>query len=90
MTQKAGWKGAGFWVAAEPYEYGRNGKIPNMEQTKAFFEQRAAWFGEAGIQYWKVDYGAFKGNVEFRKVILKQRKKTHLACLLKTAMLMDH
>lgn len=75
MTQKAGWRGAGFWVAAEPYEYGRNGKIPNMEQTKAFFEQRAALFGEAGIEYWKVDYGALKGNIEFRKVISEAARK---------------
>jgi len=75
MTKNAGWKGAGFWVAAEPFEYGKNGKKQSLEETKRFFGQRAAWFNEAGIQYWKVDYGAFKGNIDFRRDITDAAKK---------------
>ncbi len=69
MTLQSGWKGAGFWVAAEPFEYGKNGNKQSLQETKKYFEQRAEWFSEAGIEYWKVDYGAFKGNVEFRRDI---------------------
>lgn len=75
MTKKAGWKGAGVWVAAEPFEYGKAGKKQSLEETKEFFEHRASWFKEAGIDYWKVDYGAFKGNVAFRKDISTAGKK---------------
>jgi hypothetical protein len=63
------------WVAAEPFEYGKKGKKQSLDKTKEFFEKRAAWFNEAGINYWKVDYGAFKRNVAFRKIISNAGKK---------------
>lgn len=69
MTKQAGWKGIGFWVAAEPFEYGKNGIKQSLQETRKYFDQRVEWFNEARIEYWKVDYGAFKGNVEFRRDI---------------------
>ncbi len=68
MTKRAGWRGAGLWVAAHPYGDGKDGKALSDAGTEAFYRERLRWTREAGIEYWKIDYGS-RNNPEFRRVV---------------------
>lgn len=68
MTRAAGWRAAGIWVAAQAYGDGRDGKLLSHSQLVEFFRQRAQWSHQAGIGYWKVDFGA-RNNAEFRRLV---------------------
>lgn len=53
----AGWRGLGLWVAAqaagETYETG----FLNEQQSDAYWTERLRWSAEAGVGYWKIDWG---------------------------------
>ena len=37
MTKRAGWRGAGLWVAAHPYGDGKDGKVSSDSEMEAFY-----------------------------------------------------
>jgi hypothetical protein len=75
LTRAHGWRGAALWVPA--HAYGDRGEGPlDREATAAFFRERAAWCREAGIQYWKVDYGT-RGDAAFRAVVSEAARSVH-------------
>ena len=62
-----GWRGIGIWVAAqrsaEDYE------APFGEKDLDYWRERILWSREAGVKYWKVDWGSQAGNHIFRKAL---------------------
>jgi hypothetical protein len=70
MTKAAGWRGAGLWVAAQPYGDGKEGKACSDSETESFFRERLRWSKDAGIEYWKVDYGR-RNNPGFRRMLTR-------------------
>lgn len=71
MTKAAGWHGAALWLPAQAPGDGKDGKLLPFDQVEAYWRQRARWTREAGIEYWKVDYGACGGSPEFREMIAR-------------------
>lgn len=71
LCRQAGWRGAGIWVAAQAVGDGRDGHLMDPESLEAYFRERARWTREAGIEYWKVDYGARSGDVNFRRMLTR-------------------
>lgn len=69
MTQEAGWRGAGIWVAAQAYGDGKDGKLLTQAQVLEYLRERARWSHEAGIGYWKVDFGARENTPGFRRLM---------------------
>lgn len=69
LTKNAGWKGAGLWIPAQAWQDGKDGKKLSRNELEKFFRQKAQWANEAGIEYWKVDYGVRGGSLEFRKMV---------------------
>src|SRR5512143_1751444 len=70
-TKAAGWRGAGLWIAAQAPGDGRDGRMRPMSEVEAFFRERLRWSREAGIGYWKVDYGARHGDLDFRRMLTR-------------------
>ncbi|MGE4286318.1 MAG: hypothetical protein AB7F23_06870 [Phycisphaerae bacterium] len=58
-----GWKGVGLWVCAQ--------QAPKLEQIDEaeYWAERLKWSHEAGIDYWKVDWGKRKRDLEWRKML---------------------
>jgi len=73
IAKRAGWRGAGLWIAAQAYGDGRDGHMLTDPQVVAFFRERLRWSHDAGIEYWKVDYGA-RGGADFRSLVTKLAK----------------
>lgn len=70
-TKALGYAGLGLWVSPQiPYE-----TWTATEQAREYWETRARWSAEAGISYWKVDWGKHQSDTEYRQMITDCAKK---------------
>ena len=76
-AKACGWRGAGLWVACQTAgdrEHGGRVLLPRekfIEDTK----RKLVWSQEAGIEYWKVDWGARSMIAEFRTLMYELKEK---------------
>jgi len=71
LSKAAGWRGAGIWLAAQATGDGKNNQFMDEEALEEYWRERARWARYAGIEYWKVDYGARGGKPEYRKMLTR-------------------
>lgn len=71
LTKAAGWRGAAIWLASQAAGDGKDGKMMDQKELEQYWRKRARWTYQAGIEYWKVDYGARGGKPQFRKMLTK-------------------
>jgi hypothetical protein len=69
LVRSHGWKGTGLWLPSQAYNKKEPGRALTEDETMIFFQQAVEECGEAGIAYWKIDYGARGGDVAFRSLI---------------------
>jgi hypothetical protein len=69
LVQSHGWKGTGLWLPSQAYNKAEPRMALSEEDTRAFFQKAARDCGDAGIAYWKIDYGSRGGDVAFRSMI---------------------
>jgi hypothetical protein len=69
MTKAAGWRGAAIWLASQVAGDGKDGQMMDDKDLEKYWRTRARWTRQAGVEYWKVDYGARGGKSEFRKML---------------------
>jgi hypothetical protein len=73
--QDAGWKGLGIWVAAQMP--GDSDEIPwDEDASRRFWEERLRWCRNAGVHYWKVDWGARMKDHRFHILLEELAEKT--------------
>jgi len=64
-----GWKGAGLWISAQAAGE-RDGKTLLADDgIAAYWRERAGWCHDAGIGYWKVDWGVRASSAAFRSML---------------------
>lgn len=62
---KAGYRGLGLWICANAA--GECGKAPySLEKSREYWKERAIWSRNAGIDYWKVDWGYHCMDADYR------------------------
>jgi len=66
-----GWRGAGLWIAAQALGEGKDGYFTNDVELERYWRERARWSKEAGIDYWKVDWGARSRSAKFREMLTR-------------------
>ncbi len=71
LCQNAGWRGAGLWIPAQMVGDGKDGQLLPGETLEPYFRERFGWCADAGIEYWKVDYGARGGDLVFRQMLTR-------------------
>lgn len=64
-----GWRGLALWVASQCEGDSRNGLEMDMTACEAYWRERARWSAEAGIEYWKVDWGKRARSIPFRRML---------------------
>ena len=67
-----GWRGTALWVACQSEGEG-NGVRFDERRTRAEWRRRMEQSGEAGIWYWKVDWGCRDGDVDYRRLVCEVR-----------------
>lgn len=72
-VKNLGYAGLGVWVAPE-----QGGESP--EKTHAFYENAARLHERAGVRYWKVDWGEYAEDSEYRRILTEEahRHAPHL------------
>lgn len=79
-----GWKGAGIWVAAHPAVQ-NPAKNMTRKEIEDYYRERFNWSREAGIKYWKVDYGAFGDEHWFREMLSNLSRDTNSGVIVENA-----
>lgn len=70
-VKSLGYAGVGLWIS--PQEYAEE---PYMAETsEEYWSTRAKWCHDAGVLYWKVDWGAHDYDDEYRRLISECVKK---------------
>ena len=79
-----GWRGAGIWVAAHPAV---KNPAENMtrQEIEDYYRERFNWSRNAGIEYWKVDYGTFGDQIWFRKMLSDLSQETNSGVIVEIA-----
>jgi hypothetical protein len=70
-----GWRGLGLWLPAQ--ESAAYMEAHEDMEPEEYWGERADWCREAGIEYWKVDWGIFAGNHEYRRLISRVAAEHH-------------
>ena len=58
-----GWRGLGLWVCAQEAP-----ALPHADE-KAYWTERMGWMREAGVGYWKIDWGQHSRDAAWRQMI---------------------
>ena len=61
--QALGYRGTGVWVASQ--QTGEPDTMVAEPQAASYWAQRARWCMEAGVSYWKVDWGSHNNSLSY-------------------------
>lgn len=75
MVKAAGWRGAGLWIAAQAAGEGLDNQTLTGDQEQQYWIQRLKWSADAGIEYWKVDFGYHNFSHRFRQMLTRLGKQ---------------
>ena len=70
-AKATGWRGVGLWLASQESPAARGNATDEQ-----YWTERMRWCKQAGIEYWKVDWGA-KDNETFRRFLTDLARKVH-------------
>lgn len=84
MCIEHGWRGAGIWVAAHPAVKNPSENMTRQE-IEQYYRERFDWSREAGIEYWKVDYGTFGDEHWFRKMLSDLSRESNSGVVVENA-----
>jgi len=69
LVQDHGWKGTGLWLPSQAFNEAEPWMALSEDDTRTFYQNAARDCRDAGIAYWKIDYGSRGGDVAFRSMI---------------------
>ncbi len=79
-TKSLGWKGLGLWICAQ------QAPIIKTADTTAYWTERLSWMKNAGISYWKVDWGKNSKSAVWRTWLTKLGKQVAPNLIIEQAM----
>lgn len=83
-AKSRGWRGAGLWVACQSV-----GELWNRFHAEKNilddWKRKLEWSASAGIEYWKIDWGAHANSAEFRALMYDLKEKYAPTVLLEHA-----
>lgn len=63
-VKAAGWKGCGVWICA-----GEKSSVKGEGLHEGYWRERLEWSRDAGVAYWKIDWGKHSYDEAWRKMI---------------------
>ena len=67
----AGWAGLGLWVPAQQMGEDKQIGLGDADAAEPYWRERARWCGEAGVRYWKVDWGRHDHDLDYRRMMTR-------------------
>jgi len=72
LAQEWGYVGLGLWISPQfPME---DEKV-SVEEARDYWKERAVWCREAGVRYWKVDWGVHDHDMAYRRMLTEVVKE---------------
>ncbi len=89
MAKARGWRGLGLWIAVQKQgEGGAAGGKASLDEFMQYWKERVLWCREAGIEYWKADWGVHNHEPEFRRAMTELAHQYHPALIIEHAVCM--
>lgn len=73
--QERGWKGAALWVAAHGAGEDPEKGLMSRKDAERYWGERMRWCSEAGIEYWKIDWGFHQFEPAWKEMITSLRDR---------------
>lgn len=73
--QERGWKGAALWVAAHGVGEDPEKGVMSRKEAERYWGERMRWCCEAGIEYWKIDWGFHQFDPAWKEMITSLRDR---------------
>ena len=70
-----GWKGTGLWLPSHPHGDRKDGVIMSDENIENYYREGLMTSKNAGIKYWKIDYGFRGEDLKFREMITRMMEE---------------
>ena len=72
LAQEWGYIGLGLWISPQfPMQTER----VSVEEARDYWKERAIWCQEAGVRYWKVDWGVHDHDLAYRRMLTEVVKE---------------
>ena len=67
-----GWRGTGLWIACQAFGESNKNRFPEA-RLREELKRKLAASAEAGVAYWKVDWGVRAGEIPYRRLMSELR-----------------
>jgi hypothetical protein len=85
MAKARGWRGVGLWIAIQKQGETHAAGRATLAEFTDYWRERVLWCKEAGIEYWKVDWGVHSHEPEFRRALTELGRKLHPPLIIEHA-----
>jgi hypothetical protein len=75
LVLAGGWKGTGLWLPSHPHGDRKDGITLSEEMVRNYYREGLLASKDAGIRYWKIDYGFRGGDLQFREMITRMAQE---------------
>ena len=76
-VKSLGWRGIGVWMPAHVNGDKAEGRLLTDEEAREVLEEKMRLCKEAGVEYWKIDWGMRSRSVAFRRLVADVRDKVY-------------
>ncbi len=74
-VKSLGWRGIGVWIPCHVHGDMAEGRMLTDEEAREVLAEKMRLCREAGVEYWKIDWGMRDKNVAFRRLVTETRDK---------------
>ena len=85
MVKAQGWRGIGIWVCAQKTGIPSTVPFEPNEENCSYWKEKILMSKEAGVLYWKVDWGKLAHNEAFRKMLTEMGKELYPKLIIEHA-----
>ncbi len=75
MVLTTGWKGTGLWLPSHPYGDRKDGINMPDKSIEDYYREGLMASKNAGVRYWKIDYGFRGDDLRFREMITRKAEE---------------
>lgn len=68
LVKKSGWRGLGIWICSNACGETVDKRF-DIDTQHEYWRERIRWSKEAGVLYWKVDWGHYERDASFRRML---------------------
>jgi len=81
-AKSIGWRGIGVWLPCHVYGDMAEGRMLTDDEARKVLADKMRLCREAGVEYWKVDWGRRDKSAAFRRLLTETRDKTYPGLIL--------